>query len=234
VAPAEVLDAAMAMSHGKDAAHEYGPAKRANGDFLCHYDGWGAAYLDSTGRLRCMGGERPLADDPGALPLRAVATRALVVHARNATVKDTAGSRCTHPIARPLHGREVAFFHNGFAPDVHRLLGRPRCEWDTAELFEWLAPALERSPSRTALRARLEALPASTTSANFLLLAPDELLACNWFPPTSPAPQYYTMHLHDRGDLRVVSSEPVAKIAPAARWKPLSNQTLLSFRLDGR
>jgi hypothetical protein len=228
VAGGAILDAALLMSTGEGACHEYAGCRPEAGRALRHHDGWGAVYLTAEGNYRCLKSERPIVEDEGALELRRVATRALAVHVRNASIDSKKGLDYVHPIVRDVAGREVFFFHNGFAPDVHRLLGRSESRWDSLELFDWLI-AGGGADWEAGLSERLARLPASTTAANFILAEPGRVTVCNWFPEGSPTPNYYTMHCYQGGGATVVSSEPVAGVGPLSAWRPVANRSVLTL-----
>lgn len=218
---ASIANAAVAMSQGRTANHEY-PARR-------HFDGWGAVRLDAQGRLGCVRDEAPISRDRADSRLAGAQGRLLVIHTRAASVKSKIGIDYVHPVQGAIAGHTAYFFHNGYAPDVFRLLNYERSFWDSRELFEWLVPAFEAGDRETVLHERLEGLPASTTSANFMLVEPTRLTVCNWFAGSSPSPQYFTMHLARTGDALIIASDPIIELAPASRWEAVKNRTIMAF-----
>jgi predicted glutamine amidotransferase len=223
---AQLVKAAVSMSHGCELLHEY---SRLPGEQ--HYDGWGGVYKDSQDRYRCVRGAGPMHEDQETLgELNAVSTNAMVLHARNASIRTKLSIAYTHPIERELNGKPAYFFHNGYVPDAYGLLGRSQSEWDSLELFDWLEDAFARDASTERLEERLNALPATTTSANFILAEPGRITMACWFPEPNATPKYYTMHVHAEADLFVVSSEPVPLLAPLETWTPVRNRTI--FRVE--
>lgn len=220
---ASIADAAVAMSQGRTAAHEF-PQRR-------HLDGWGAVYLDARNRLGCVRDEAPIANDRAHARLNKARGRLLVVHARAASVKSKTGLDYVHPVEGAVTGRTAYFFHNGYAPDIFRELGSESSFWDSRELFEWLVPAFEAADRQTALNEQLKKLPANTTSANFMLVEPTGLTVCNWFAESSPSPQYFTMHLARSEETLIIASDPIIELAPATRWEAAGNRTIMTFRL---
>lgn len=219
-----IANAAVAMSQGRTAAHEF-PARR-------HFDGWGAVYLDAQDRLACVRDAAPISGDRLRPRLNKVDGRLLVVHARAASVKSKTGIDYVHPVQGRLGRHDAYFFHNGYAPDVFRQLGYENSFWDSRELFAWLIPAFEAGDRQAALRERLESLPTSTTSANFMLVEPNGLTICNWFTEPSPSPRYYTMHLARTEGALIIASDPILELAPAAPWEPINNRTIMAFCLQ--
>lgn len=222
-----LIEAAISMSRGVTASHEYSkrdPSDTVSG--LRHNDGWGVLYLED-GHYRCLRSELPITDDSQVLPLNLVNTTTMVVHVRNASLKSQKGTPYIHPIEKSTRQQPVYFFHTGFAPDVYRLLGRKSSFWDSQELCEWLIKGFETEEWETTLEQRLDELPITTTAANFILAIPDKLIVCNWFPANSPTPHYYTMHLYQDDKITVVSSEPIPQIAPIGAWHSIKNRTIM-------
>jgi predicted glutamine amidotransferase len=218
---ASIVNAAVAMSQGRTASHEYSGRR--------HFDGWGAVYLDAQNRLGCVRDEAPISSDRACSRLNDADGRLLVIHARAASVKSKTGIDYVHPIEGCIAGHSAYFFHNGYAPDVFRELGYKNSSWDTKELFEWLASAFEAEDRQAALREQLEKLPASTTSANFMLVEPTRLTVCNWFTESSPSPKYFTMHLARTEEALIIASDPIIELAPAAQWEAFKNRTIMAF-----
>jgi predicted glutamine amidotransferase len=218
---ASIASAAVAMSQGRTASHEY-PSRR-------HFDGWGAVYLDAHNRLGCVRDEAPISNDRACSRLNDAVGRLLVVHARAASVKSKTGIDYVHPLEGRIAAHSAYFFHNGYVPELFRELGYKSSSWDTKELFEWLAPAFEAEDRQAALREQLENLPASTTSANFMLVEPTRLTVCNWFTESIPSPKYFTMHLARTGEALIIASDPIIELAPAARWEAVDNHTIMAF-----
>lgn len=229
---AAVVAAARVMSCGVSPHHEHGADLRGDGSArLRHFDGWGALYRSRDGALDCVRGTRPIANDPRAAALGTVETDFLVVHVRNATRPEQRGVAYTHPAEAEVAGRRLYFFHNGYAPGVHRLLGREHPGWDTRDLFKWLAEGYGGAGWEEGLGARLAALPECTTSANFVLADAARVVVGNWYSPGSPTPRYYRMHRFSEGGTVVIASEPVGEVAPPERWTALENGTLWSSPL---
>ncbi|MBV9998622.1 MAG: hypothetical protein JO015_05855 [Verrucomicrobia bacterium] len=220
---ASIADAAVAMSQGRTAAHEF-PDRR-------HFDGWGAVYLDAQDRLGCIRDEAPISTNRADPRLTAARGRLLAVHTRAASVKSKTGISYVHPVEGAVAGRTAYFFHNGYAPDIFRELGYESSLWDSRELFEWLIPAFEAADRQTALNEQLKKLPANTTSANFMLVEPTGLTVCNWFAEPSPSPKYFTMHLTRSEETLFIASDPVIELAQATRWEAVGNRTIMTFSL---
>lgn len=220
---APIANAAVAMSQGRTATHEF-PARH-------HFDGWGAVYLDAQNRLVCVRDEAPISNGRAHARLNEADGRLLEVHARAASIKSKTGIDYVHPVQGSIAGHSAYFFHNGYAPDIFRLLGYQSSSWDSRELFEWLAPAFEAADQESALRAYLDNLPLSTTSANFMLVEPTRLIVCNWFTESSPSPMYFTMHLARTEGAVFISSDPIIELVPATQWQAIKNRTIMTFRL---
>jgi predicted glutamine amidotransferase len=218
-----IASAAIAMSQGRTATHEF-PARR-------HFDGWGAVYLDAQNQLGCIRDEAPISYERVHSRLNEADGRLLVVHARAASVKAKIGIDYVHPVQGSIAEHSAYFFHNGYAPDIFRLLGYQSSSWDSRELFEWLAPAFAAGDREPALRQRLDNLPVSTTSANFMLVEPARLTVCNWFAESSPSPMYFTMHLARTEEAIFISSDPIIELAPGTEWQAIKNRTIMTFRL---
>jgi predicted glutamine amidotransferase len=154
----------------------------------------------------------------------------LVIHARAASVKSKTGLDYVHPVQGSVEGHAAYFFHNGYAPDIFRLLKCESSFWDSRELFEWLVPAFEAGDRQAALRGQLENLPLNTTSANFMLVEPTGLTICNWFTEPSPSPKYFTMHLARTEEAVIISSDPITDLVPATEWEAVKNRTIMTFR----
>jgi predicted glutamine amidotransferase len=229
--PRQLVDAAVSMSCGAKALHEY--ASTSPSDPTCgirHYDGWGAVFLTEDNRLECIRSSLQIADDPATSKLRELQTPLMVVHVRSASVKTQMGIDFVHPIERTLNQRRLFFFHNGFVPEAFQLLGRKSSRWDTEDLFDWLLPSLS-DPSREGLPDRLSQLPPSSTAANFIFVEGQSLAVCNWFGETSRAPGYYTMHSFEGEHASFFASECISEIAPSERWKPLGNRKIVERHL---
>ena len=220
---ASIASAAVAMSRGRTAEHEF-PERR-------HFDGWGAVYLDARHRLGCIRDDRPIANDRAHARLNAADGRLLVVHTRAASVQSKTGLDYVHPVEGAVAGQTAYFFHNGYAPDVFRELGHEGSSWDSRELFEWLVPAFAAADRQTALNGQLEKLPATTTSANFMLIEPTRLTVCNWFTEPSPSPKYFMMHLVRSEETLIIASDPIIELAPANQWEAVGNRSIMRFRL---
>jgi predicted glutamine amidotransferase len=218
---ASIVNAAVAMSQGRTAAHEF-PNRR-------HFDGWGAVYLDAHDRLGCVRDEAPILNDRAHSRLTDAQGRLLVIHARAASIKSKTGIDYVHPVQGGIAGQTAYFFHNGYAPDIFRWLGYERSFWDSRELFEWLVPAFEAGDRQAALHEHLENLPISTTSANFMLVEPTRLTICNWFTESSPSPKYFTMHLARTEEALIIASDPILELAPATHWEAVKNRTIMAF-----
>lgn len=229
--PCQLVDAAVSMSCGTKAMHEYSSTSPSNPTCgIRHYDGWGAVYLADNNRLECVRSDLKFSADPLKSNLRQLQTSLLVIHVRSASVKTQIGMDFVHPIERTLNNRQLFFFHNGFVPDAFRLLGRKTSRWDTEDLFDWLLPSLS-NPSREGLQDRLSRLPPSTKAANFIFAEGKGLMVCNWFPETATAPRYYTMHSFESEHSSFFASESISEIAPIERWKPLGNGKIIERRV---
>jgi predicted glutamine amidotransferase len=232
---AAVVAAARRMSRGVSPHHEHGTDLRSDGSArLRHFDGWGALYRAKDGSLVCLRGTPPIDRDPSAAALGTAETDSLVVHVRNATRQEQRGTAYTHPVEADVAGRRLYFFHNGFAPGVHRLLGREAAAWDTRDLFEWLAKGYGGEGWEEGLGARLAALPDCTTSANFVVADETRVVVGNWYSQGSPTPRYYRMHRFSGGGAVVIASEPAGEVGPPERWTALENGTVWCSPLPRR
>jgi predicted glutamine amidotransferase len=225
-------DAAVSMSDGRTAVHEY---CAVDTDGTCgglrHHDGWGLAFGGTSGRVKCLRGLGAIGTHARPNPAAGSRTAVCVVHVRNASVASQRGVAYVHPIECRVRGRTAYFFHNGFAPDVGPLLTDPPSDWDSENLCRWLSPAFEATFPEPLLLERLDQLPPSTTAANCIVLEHDRLTVCNWFSPRTTTPEYYTMYVCNVGDARVVASERLQSIAPYEAWEPLGSGRVLQFDL---
>jgi predicted glutamine amidotransferase len=230
--PHQVVAAAVSMSCGAKALHEYSstsPSDATRG--IRHYDGWGAVFLAENNRLECVRSSLQIAADPETAKLRGVQTSLMVIHVRSASVRTQTGISFVHPVERKLDNRQLFFFHNGYVPGAFQLLGRTTSHWDTDELFDWLLPSLS-NPRREGLAGRLSQLPPSTTAANFFFVEGHGITVSNWFAKTATAPNYYTMHAFETEGVSIFASEAIPEIAPIDRWKPLGNGKIVERRLE--
>ena len=216
------MSAVAQMSTGACATHEYARQFR-------HDDGWGAAaVLDSHDTVAVFRGAMPISQSTVAGSLDRLTCRALVVHARAASKPAQRGLVFAHPIEATIGDERVWFFHNGFCPTVHELIGLSESRWDSEELLGWLLPAFSATDWRRALRQRLARLRAGT--ANCVFLFSQRLIVCNWIDVTVGANQYYTMHAHVTSRSVIVASEPApALVGP---WIPLGHGRILECRVN--
>ncbi|HLZ17299.1 MAG TPA: hypothetical protein VKQ08_09670 [Cyclobacteriaceae bacterium] len=228
----KIIDGAISLSQGLNATHEYSkccPEDTSEG--IRHNDGWGAVYLNRNRDLSCVKSGMRIDKDTKVTGLKRLETSAFVIHVRKASVKWNTGIEFVHPIESQVNDRPAYFFHNGFAPDIFRLLGRRRSVWDSEELYEWLAPSFS-AQAKPPLEHRLNQLPSSTTSANFIFIQMERLVVCNWFSNQCMSPQYYTMRLLKTEDQTIIASDWISEIAPLEDWHPIPNKTILCFDLS--
>jgi glutamine amidotransferase len=229
-APGVYFDAMRRMSTGTVAAHEYAGRVR-------HADGWGVTcMLPASTDVAVYRSSSPIATAELLPAIGDLSCRMLAIHARNASVPAQKGLGFVQPIERFIGGERTWFFHNGFVPSVHRLLGLARSQWDSLELLDWLAPAFDHSDWRRALAVRLQALPADSTAANCIFLSARRAIVCNWFNRSNGATAYYTMHCW-KGERAVgVASEPFPEMAEPVEWNALGHGRVAECRVgdDGR
>ncbi len=225
-----VVNAAITMSNGMKASHELSFSCPANpGCGIRHLDGWGVVFLSPDGSFHCLKSALPIGADSLADAIRSTECNAMAIHVRCASREDQKGLEYVHPIEIEEGGHKYYFFHNGYAPDVHSLLGKSEGGWDSEDLMAWLRPSLFAKFNQTALRDRLTLLPASTVAANCMCLGPDGITAVNWFSQNSASPQYYTMHLLQGAEVQIIASEQVRYCDGVDAWRPLGNGTILQI-----
>jgi glutamine amidotransferase len=216
-----VAAGAVAMASGATADHE--------SHIRLHADGWGAVWADpeAPGGLSVLRDVRPATETLMTSGLPAVRTRFLAVHLRRAPRPSVEGPRFTHPLQRP--GDAWCFMHNGSMPTVHRLLGMECSTFDSAEYFDYLVPPGARTlDAREALR-RLEAVPPGDNSGNAVAVRPDRAYVIHWRAAGHRWPRYFTMQQFVGRGVRVVASEIIPSIAPADRWEPVPQSTVLEL-----
>jgi predicted glutamine amidotransferase len=216
----EVLRAALHMSCGHTASHE-------RAEFV-HRDGWGMILGDASGKRSVSRRESPLRD--GDLRSWAGLTASLVaVHVRHASRSEQVGLAYVHPLAKRVAGENYYFLHQGYAPDVYRLLGRRQAHWDSMDLFDWLLPAVRARRRANALLGRLELLPNSTTAANFVMVGGCEVIVGHWFPAESSYPRYNQLHWCV-ADGVVVASDILESLRPREEWRLVPRAAILELR----
>ena len=223
-----VINAAIVMSDGMNACHELSFSCPANpGCGIRHLDGWGVAFLRPDGGFHCLKSALPIGEDALVDTIRSIECTAMVIHVRCASREDQKGPEYAHPIEIEEGGNKYYFFHNGYAPDVHSLVGRSEGGWDSEDLMAWLRPSLLAKFNHSELREKLMRLPASTVAANCLCLGPDGITVINWFSQTTESPRYYTMHsLQDR-DVQIIASEQFRYRDEMDTWCTLGNGSIL-------
>jgi glutamine phosphoribosylpyrophosphate amidotransferase len=137
--------------------------------------GWGAAWLDGTGRLASYRDLRSFQDDPGRHAVGAIETTSALVHLRRPSRLSTLTLPDTQPFADPA-GR-FAFSHNGDLRDYkglraeYRAAGRIHGRADTEVGARWLE---DHWRPDTAVREQLVALHERFGGrANLAVLATD-------------------------------------------------------------
>jgi predicted glutamine amidotransferase len=225
-----VVNAAIEMSGGMSASHELSfPCPANSGCGIRHLDGWGVAYLRPDGSSHCLKSALPIGTDALADTIRSIECTALVLHVRCASREDQKGPEYVHPIEIENDGHKYYFFHNGFAPDVHSMVGRSAGGWDSKDLMVWLKPALVGKFNRSALLEQLTQLPASTTAANCLCLGPDGITVVNWFSNKIGYQQYHTMHMLQDADVQIISSEQIRYRNENEAWRPVGNGSIFQI-----
>lgn len=210
-----LVRAAHAMSIGVRAP-EKAPVKR-------HQDGWGALHQAFGGCRRVRRSGEGLCEADAAA-FEQSRPGVFMVHARHATLKTYAGVEFAHPLERG----ELAFAHNGFVPNAVRHLGRDEGSFDTAALFDLIAPPEEREPSVGGIVDRLDAM-GKGGSANSFLISSRSVTITNWFDGD---PDYYTLWLmHDERGV-VCASEMLPEIAPSEAWRPMGPRMVTRLHLE--
>jgi predicted glutamine amidotransferase len=225
-----LINAAIVMSDGMNASHELSFSCPANpGCGIRHLDGWGVAFLRPDGSSHCLKSALPIGKDALADTIRSTECASMVIHVRCASREDQKGLEYVHPIEIEEDGNKYYFFHNGYAPDVHSLVGRSENGWDSEDLMAWLRPSLFAKFSQSALRGRLTLLPASTVAANCLCFGPEGITVANWFSQDIGYPQYYTMHFLQGTDVKIIASEQIRYHDGIDAWRPLGNGTIIQI-----
>ncbi|MGA2889105.1 MAG: class II glutamine amidotransferase [Terracidiphilus sp.] len=225
-----VINAAIVMSDGMNASHELSFSCPANpGCGIRHLDGWGVALLRPDGSFYCLKSALPIGTDTLADTVRSIECTAMVLHVRCASREDQKGPKYVHPIEIEEDGHKYYFFHNGYAPDVHSLVGTSENGWDSEDLLAWLRPSLFATFNDSALRERLTLLPASTVAANCMCFGPDGITVVNWFSQNSESPHYYTMHFLQGNEVQIMASEQIPYRDGIDSWRPLGNGTILQI-----
>ncbi len=190
----KLIEAATTMSYGNNYEHEYS-GKLNNGEALVkHNDGWGMVYLKENGKFFSYHCKLSIQKDPKVNQFRKINSNCIIIHVRNASIKSKKGIAFTHPIEKHIPRLNIFFFHNGYAPNIFKLLNKPNSKWDSLDLFEWLIHNINIDHIKSSLACKLKKLPSSTTAANFILVWNKKVIICNWFPKNTRTPEYYTMH----------------------------------------
>jgi glutamine amidotransferase len=218
---ADIVAAAVALAAGETADHD--------GAFTQHPHGWGALWRDpgAPGGLSALRDVRP-ATDSMAAALAAIDTDFLAIHLRRSMSAQTLGPRFTHPLQRP--DDHWYFMHNGSQPTVHRLLGLPESRFDSAEYFDYLIPPRSAAIDAPEALEKLRLIPEpGSNSGNAFAVRPGMAYVIHWRSPSDRWPRYFTMHELSTPDARIISSEIVPALAPAAHWRPLPPQSILEI-----
>ncbi|MEU9607609.1 class II glutamine amidotransferase [Streptomyces sp. NPDC048057] len=223
---AAVVEAALAMSTGRTAAHEK-PEMR-------HAHGWGALWRapDAPGGLGVHRDERPIAESIEESPLRTVQSDFLAVHVRHATLEHHRGPGYTHPLERTDPDVTWYFMHNGYLPTVHRRLGLPASAFDTAEYFQYVVPDGGTRLDAEETLALLRDIPPGGLSGNAFAVHRERAYVIHWSPEETPFPRYFGMYRLSRPGLLVIASEIAPALAPAHEWEPLKPDQVLEIHLD--
>lgn len=203
----------LRMARGENAVNE----KNVSLGLVKHGDGWGAVLatgIATTARVRSA---RPSWDDPEFLKIRSASVKLL--HARLAS-SGGAGEARAHPFEAEIGGASWHFCHNGTLHDEPEDGTRAA---DSERFFRRLSALLEREDPVSAFESAASTL-SDITALNALLLGPGGLWAfCVWTDPRYR--EYYTMVWAETSYGVLVSSEPIADIAP--RWTRFENGSAL-------
>jgi glutamine amidotransferase len=217
--PVGIALAARDMGEGRTARHRH-PVRR-------HPDGWGAIWTPDHGDAdpRVVRDAGPIGDADMTGIFGGVRAGLLAVHARHASDPRNRGPAFTHPVI----GQGRAMLHNGFAPNIAALLGRPCSVFDTAELLEYLFPPAACDPSPAQLRASLRAVGPGMTAANSFVVTPASVFIVNWFDEALGFADFYTLWTLRSERSRIFASEIVPALGAAESWRPLGHGTVISL-----
>lgn len=207
-----ITAAAVAMSRGETADHD--------NTTVCHQHGWGAVWRDPSEAVVCHRDTRPAWEGIPDSPLIDLATDFVAVHVRNATLPEKQGLNFLHPLSREAD--DWYFMHNGYMPTVHRLLGRERSQFDSAEYFDYLIPPGTAALDEEIVMERLKAVPpGGSTSGNAIAVNRSGASVVHWSPRETPTPRFFILYEFHTPEVHVISSEVVPALAEPAAWRTL-------------
>jgi hypothetical protein len=219
----EVIREAVAMSTGATADHE---RCEDDGRPWVHLDGWGLLLRAPTGEWHCFRGGDAISPEIEKQLGAWTETDFAIAHVRKASDPQYLGPAFAHPVELRRDSRSSYFCHNGYAPDVGALLGKPE-GWDSERLLEYVLPALG-GPEKE-VRGRLDGLPDSTTCANFIYADGDEVTVANWFPANSEFPRYYGLRYAATADRVLIASDPLPSLALGEPLRMVKNGAVARF-----
>jgi hypothetical protein len=115
-------------------------------------------------------------------------------------------------------------------PTVHRLLGKEKSEFDSAEYFNYIIPprSVELDSHQTIERLRFLP-PGRGSSGNAIAVNPKRACLIHWTPAETQTPQFFTMHSLRTPDVHIVASERISTLASNHLWRPLPSSLVMTF-----
>ncbi len=180
-----------------------------------HGDGWGLAVLTPSGWFVAHS-NRPIWEFPLETIAELEATSGLV-HARLASPNTPVNLVKVHPFCAVLDGRTFAFCHNGSITRCDRLpqprhVMLPPNAIDTEHYFALVQDRIFNGDTEEAALAETIKVAVKheceASSLNALLLSDKKLVAAKG-PVDQNYQHYYTLYVHQTGELTAVSTEPL-------------------------
>ena len=219
--PDAVFQACQLMSCGHSAEHETQGKQ--------HPDGWGAMWADTQDGVQTHKSLAHVQHDE--LPLFQGSPSFLALHARQATLKEKAGFRFTHPLEADAAAPKHYLMHNGYLPTVHKRIGLPESDFDSAEYFSFLLANEHLLEDSVALTREMDALEEGSRGGNmFFLKGVEHLTTYVWHPLGSPFTDFLTMWRWMGADAEIISSERHIHLAPLDEWRPVTRGEMVTWR----
>ena len=217
--PDAIFRACQLMSCGYTAEHE------TQGKF--YPDGWGAMWADARGGPQTHRSITHVQDDQA--PKYQGRPRFLALHARQATLKEKAGLRFTHPLTSDAASHHL--MHNGYLPTLHKRLGLEASDFDSEDYLAFLLANKYLLNDSAALTKEMDALEDGSRGGNmFFLQGADRLTTYVWHPVGSPFTDFLTMWRWVGPNAEIISSERHIDLAPLDEWRPVTRGEMVTWQ----
>lgn len=220
----DLLTAALNMSTGRTANHD--------GPITCHPNGWGMVWHDpeSDSRLSTFKNEQALEQTMHLAP-KITDSKMIAVHVRHATLSKNVGPAFCHPVTSERNPVPWYLMHNGFLPTIYEKLNLDRSYFDSREYYDYVVPTSGDQLDGNDVLNKLSAINEGGTSANALLINPQNAYVIHWSQPSCPYKSYFQLYRVDTEDAWYISSEPQPHLAPLEQWRPLEQSEVFAFDL---